>query len=130
VRNLAVRHPGVLVQIDDGRLGIAAELAPGRARGIAGLQGVTAADLLAALLAMAAVDLELPHDGLARDLGLELLVEAVLDDFALAMRARLRQRSVEGFVDPFVPLRVVCPKRSHLRSSKWCSLRGFIVSVR
>jgi len=51
---------------------------------------------LAALLAAAAVDLELANDGPAGDLGLELLIERVLDDVAAAIGTMLGQR---GFHD-------------------------------
>ena len=58
-----------------------------------------ATPVLAALLALAAVDVELPDDGLAWDLGLELLVERVFDDIAAAIGTMIGQRGVEGFID-------------------------------
>ena len=40
-------------------------------------------------------------DRLTRNLGLELLVEMVLDDLAAAVGTLLGQRRVEGFIDLF-----------------------------
>jgi hypothetical protein len=50
---------------------------------------------------MSAVDVELTHDGLARNLGLKLLVEAfgILDDLAAAIGALFGQRRLKAFID-------------------------------
>src|SRR6266436_9668571 len=60
---------------------------------------MSAAQLLAAVSAVAAMDVELAYDGLARNLGLELLVEMVLDDSATAIGTALGQGSFVGFID-------------------------------
>ena len=57
--------------------------------------------MLAAFLAMATVDFEFADDGLAGNLGLELLIEMILDDGATAMGTLLGQGSVEDFIDTF-----------------------------
>jgi hypothetical protein len=62
---------------------------------------MSATHMLAAFLAMAAMDLEFADDGLAWDLGLELLIERVFDDSAAAVGTVIGQGSVEGFVDSF-----------------------------
>ena len=56
VRDLAVGQAAVLVEVDDGGLGVGAKLAGGGAGGVTGLQGVVAAAGLAAALALAALD--------------------------------------------------------------------------
>jgi hypothetical protein len=71
----------------------------GHAGGVVGLQPVSATQVLAALLAMATVDVELADDGLAWHLGLELLIEMVLDHVAAAIGTLLGQGHVECFID-------------------------------
>src|SRR5580658_1983084 len=77
VGDFPVGHAGTLVEVNDGGLGVGAELALGGAGRVGGLQRMSATQMLAALLAMAAMDLEFADDRLAWDLGLELLVERV-----------------------------------------------------
>src|SRR5579859_4281874 len=60
---------------------------------------MSAAQLLAAVSAMAAMDVELADDRLTRNLGLELLVQMVLDDIAAAIGTLLGQGSIVGFID-------------------------------
>src|SRR5580700_6485697 len=60
---------------------------------------MSAAQMLAALVTVAAVDFELTHDGLSWDLRLELLIEAILDDVAPAIGALFGQRRIECFID-------------------------------
>src|ERR1700687_1172206 len=94
-----VGHAGTLIEVDGGGLSVGAELALGGAGGVAGLQRMPAAHVLAAPLAVAAVDVELANDGLAWNLGLELLVEVVLDDVAAAIGTLLGQGSFERCID-------------------------------
>lgn len=101
VGDLSVRHAGTLVEVNDGCLGVGAELALGGASGFTGLQRMSAAQMLAAVLAMAAVDFEFTDDGLTANFGLKLLIEMVLDDGTTAVRALLRQRRFESFIDTF-----------------------------
>lgn len=94
-------HAGTLVEVNDRGLSVGSELALGGAGGGAGLQWMAATQLLAALGTVAAVDVELADDGLAWNLGLELLIElaGILDDVAAALGTFVGQRGVEGFVD-------------------------------
>ena len=96
-----MRHAGTLIEVNDGGLGVGAELALGGARGVGSLQRMSAAQMLAAFLAMAAVNFEFADDGLTGDLGLKLLIEMILDDIAATVGTLLGQRSVEGFIDAF-----------------------------
>ncbi len=58
-----------------------------------------AAQLLAALLAMAAMDVELTHDRPTRNLGLKLVSALLLDEVSPAVGTVLRQGRVEDFID-------------------------------
>jgi hypothetical protein len=80
-------------------LRVAAELASSGARGIAGLQRMTAAQMLAAFVAVTTVDFELTHDGLAWNFGLKLLVEMIFDDVAAAIGALFGQWGVVCLID-------------------------------
>jgi hypothetical protein len=95
-----MRHAGTLVEINNGRLSVAAELALSSAGGVAGLQRMSAPQKLAAFLAVAAMDRELADDGPARNLGLKLLIEIIFDDIATTPGAVLGQNRVELFIDP------------------------------
>jgi hypothetical protein len=68
-----VRQAALLVEFDDGGLGVRSQLGRRSAEGVGRLQGMAPLDAAAALTAPADVDVELPVDGLARDLDLELL---------------------------------------------------------
>src|SRR5262249_34778546 len=70
--DLAVRQPGLLVEFDDRCLGIRPQLGCGGAEGVGCLQGMAALDAATAMATLPDVDVELPVDGLARDLDLEL----------------------------------------------------------
>ena len=89
---------GTLVEVNDGGLGVGAELALSGAGCLRSLQRMPATPVLATLLALAAVDVELPDDGLAWDLGLELLSALVFDDSAAASGALLGQGGFQGFL--------------------------------
>src|SRR6516162_6803228 len=72
-RDLAVGQSSLLVEFDDGGLRIGSQLSGGGAEGVGRLQGMTPLNPAVALAAPADVDVELPMDGLSRDLDLELL---------------------------------------------------------
>jgi hypothetical protein len=77
---------------DRGRgLGVGADLAGGRSQGVGGLERVPALGPLAARRAVAYVDAELADQRLARDLGLELVGCAGLDQATAAVRTRIGQ---------------------------------------
>jgi hypothetical protein len=99
VGDFAVRHAGTLVEVNDGSLGVGAQLALSHAGGVVGLQRMPATQALAALLAMAAVDVELADDGLAGNVRLELLIEMILDDVAAAVGTVIGQGRVKRFSD-------------------------------
>jgi len=99
VGDLAVGQASMLVEVDHGRLGVAAELALGSADGVGSLQPMPATKGLAALFAVAAVDVELPRNGLARNLGLVLLIAVIRNDLTIAIRAAIGQGRFEDFVD-------------------------------
>ena len=82
-----MRQARLLVEVDDGGLGVGAHLAGRGLPGIGRLQRVPALHAAAALLALADVDVELPADGLAWKLGLVLRRHAGLDQAASAGRA-------------------------------------------
>jgi hypothetical protein len=98
--HLAVGQAGLLVEQDDGGLGVGAELAGGGAGGVGGLQRVPPLDAMAAPLAVADVDVELAVERLTGDLGLVLGDDLGLDDGAAAAGAGVGQGGVEGLVDP------------------------------
>jgi hypothetical protein len=97
--DLAVRQPALLVEFDDGGLGIRFELGGGGAEGIGGLQGMASLDPPAAPPALADVDVELPMDGLARDLDLELLSNVRPVERTAAVGSAVRQRCLVNLID-------------------------------
>ena len=99
VGDLAVGEAGFFVQGDDRGLGVGADLAAGRAEGVGGLEGVPAPEAATAAVAAADVDVELPDDGLAGDVGLELGGDFGLDDGAAAAGAGVGEWGLEDLVD-------------------------------
>src|SRR5579884_2491789 len=97
--DLAVGHAALLVEFDDGRLGIGAELSGGGSQGIGSLQGVAALHAAATLPAAADVNVELTVDRPTRDLDLVLMVDVRLVDGTAAVGAGVGQRRLVGFVD-------------------------------
>src|SRR5262245_5590594 len=71
--DLAMRQSALLVEFDDGGLGIGPQLSRGRTQGVGRLQAMASLHPTAALTALTDVDVELPVNGLAWDLDLELL---------------------------------------------------------
>ncbi len=98
--DLAVGKPGLLVEFDDGGLGIGPELGGGSPEGVGGLQGMAALHSPAALPALADVDVELPMNGLTRDFDLELLGDVGFVERAAAISATFARRFVD-LVDLF-----------------------------
>jgi len=85
-----MRHAGLLVEFDDGGLGIGSQLGGGGAQGVGRLQGMSALDAALALLAAADVNVELALNGPTRNLDLILLVDMRLLDVAAAVGTLLR----------------------------------------
>jgi hypothetical protein len=97
--HLAVGEPALLVQFDDGGLGIGSELGSSGAEGVGRLQGMPSLDAAVTPAALADVDLKLPVDGLARDLDLELLGDVGFVERAAAVGASVWQGHLVGFID-------------------------------
>ena len=100
-RDLAMRQTALLVEFDDGGLGVRAQLGGGGTEGIGGLQGMPPLNAPPALAALADVDVELSVDGLARDLDLELLGDMGLVQTAAATAAGVGQGRLVNLVDLF-----------------------------
>lgn len=96
--DLALRQPGVFIQVDDRRLGERAELAGAAAQGVGGLQRMAPLHPPAAPVAVADVDVELSIDGPAWDLGLILLTRRVVRKVSAAT-AMVGQRGLMHLVD-------------------------------
>src|SRR5258708_19748962 len=100
IDDLAVRHAGTFVEIDDAGLGVGSDLAFGGADGVGGLQRMTAAHASPAFLTAALVDAKLSAHGLGGNVDLKLLVDVViLLDFAAAMGTTVGHRRFNPFVD-------------------------------
>jgi hypothetical protein len=99
--DLAVRQPTLLVEFDDGGLGVRTQLGCGGAEGVGRLQGMAPLDAAPALTAPADVDVELPVDGLARDLHLELLGDVGLVERAATVGAGVGQGRLVDLVNLF-----------------------------
>src|SRR5262249_54750704 len=96
-----MREPALLVEFDDGGLGIRSELGSSGAEGVRRLQGVAPLNPTVAPAALPDVDVELPVNGLARDLDLELLGGVGLVERAAAVGAAVRQRCLVDLIDLF-----------------------------
>jgi hypothetical protein len=88
-----------------------------------------AAHVLAALFAVAAVDVEPANDRPTWNLGLELLVEVVLDDLAAASGTLLGQGSVERFIDLFGRRRLTMGVRAVLVALLAARLLGTLLGL-
>jgi hypothetical protein len=100
-----VRQSALLVEFHDGGLGIGSQLGGG-AEGVGRLQGMAPLDPTAALAAPADVNVELPVDGLARDLDLELLSDVGLVERPAAVGASAWQGRLVCFIDLVGPRRL------------------------
>jgi hypothetical protein len=94
-----VREPALLVEFDDGGLGIGPQLGRGGTQGVGGLQGMASLDPAAAPAALADVDVELPVNGLAGDLDLVLLSDVGFVEGSAAVGAAVRQRCLVDLID-------------------------------
>jgi hypothetical protein len=99
--DLAVRQAALLVEFDDGGLGVRSKLGCGGAEGVRRLQGMAPLDAAPALTALPDVDVELAVNRLARDLHLELLSDVGLVEGAAAIGANIRQLRLVDLVDLF-----------------------------
>src|SRR5205814_561612 len=97
--DLPVRQTALLVEFDDGGLGVRSKLGCGGAESVGGLQGMAPLNTAVALAALADVDVELPVDGLARDLDLELLGDVGFVERAAAAGADIGQWCLVDLVD-------------------------------
>jgi hypothetical protein len=96
--DFAVGQAAVLVEIDDGRLGIGPQLAGGSAGGIGSLQRMPAAVAFAALDAVAAMDVELAMDDPAWNFALIGCIDMRLVN-ATAAIAKFGEGSLMKFID-------------------------------
>jgi hypothetical protein len=94
-----VRQPALLVELDGGGLGIRSELGSGGAEGVGRLYGMASLHSTVTLTAMANVDAELPVNGLARDLDLELLGDMGFVQETAAVGAEVGQGRLVNLVD-------------------------------
>jgi hypothetical protein len=94
-----VRQPALLVEFDDGGLGIGSELGGGGAEGVGRLQGMASLNPAVAPAALPDVDVELPVDGLARDLHLELVGDVGLVERPTAVGASIWQGRLVNLID-------------------------------
>src|SRR5262245_22167646 len=97
--DLAVRQAALLVEFDDGGLGVGPQLGRGSSERVGRLQGMAPLHPATALTAPADVDVELPVNGLARDLDLELLGDVSLVQGAATIGAAVRQRCLVDLVN-------------------------------
>src|SRR5262249_39588877 len=97
--DLAVREPALLVEFDDGGLGIGSKLSRGGAAGVGRLQGMAPLNPAPAATAPTDVDVELAVGGLARGLDLELLGDVRLVERAAAVGAAVRQQRLVNLID-------------------------------
>jgi hypothetical protein len=100
-RDFAVRESALLVEFDDGGLGVRSQLGGGGAEGVGGLQGMASLNPAVALTALADVDVELAVNGLARNLHLELLGNVGFVEGSAAIGTDVRQGRLVDFVDLF-----------------------------
>src|SRR5262249_24705196 len=99
--DFAVRQAALLVEFNDRGLGIGSPVGRGGAGAVARLQGMASLTPTVALTALAEVAVELPVNGLARDLDLELMGDVGLVERASAVGADLGQRCLVDLVDLF-----------------------------
>jgi hypothetical protein len=100
-RDLAVRQAALLVEFDDGGLGVGPQLRRGSTQGVGRLQGMASLHATAALTALTNVDVELSVNGLALDLDLELLGDVRFVQQAATVGEDVGQACLMDFVDLF-----------------------------
>src|SRR5215471_9904470 len=89
--DLAVRQAGLLVEFDDGGLGVGSQLGRGGAEDVGRLQGMASLNPAVAVATPTEVDVELAVNGLPRDFDLELLGDVGFVEGAAAVGAPVRQ---------------------------------------
>jgi hypothetical protein len=94
-----MRQAGMFVEIDDGRLRVGTELAGSGTEGIGRLERMPALNRLAAARTNAAVNVELPHDRLAGNFGLLLLIDVSFLNVAAAFGTGVGKRRFQLLVD-------------------------------
>jgi hypothetical protein len=99
--DLAVGQAGLLIEFDDGGLGIGAQLSRCGTQGVGRLQWVPPLNAATAPAAPADVEVELAVNGLARDLDLVLMSDVGLVEGSAAVGATLGQRRLVDLVDLF-----------------------------
>jgi hypothetical protein len=87
--DLAVRKPALLVEFNDSSLSVGSELRRRSTKGVRRLQGMASLNATLALTTLADMDVELPVNGLARDLDLKLLGDVGFVERAAAVGAEL-----------------------------------------
>src|SRR5262249_36318280 len=97
-RDLAVRQATLFVEFDDGSLGIWPQLGGSSAESIGRLQGMASLNAAMALTTLADMNVELPMNGLAWDLHLELLGDVRFVEGSAAVRADGGQGRLLDFV--------------------------------
>jgi hypothetical protein len=90
----------LLVEFDDGGLGIRSQLSGSGTQSIGRLQGMAPLNAAPALPTPPDVDVELPVDGPPRDLDLVLLSEVAFVEGSAAVGAGVWQSRLVGFIDP------------------------------
>jgi hypothetical protein len=97
--DLAVGEPALLVEFDDGGLGIGSQLSRGGTESVRRLQGMAPLNAALAVTALTDMDVELAVDGLTRDLDLELRGDVRLVERAAAVGVAVRQRCLVNLID-------------------------------
>jgi hypothetical protein len=99
--DLAVRQAGLLVEFDDGGLSVGSQLRRGGTQGVGCLQGMAPLNAATAPAGLTDADVELPVDGLARDLDLELLGDVGFVQGAATIGANIGQGCLVDLIDLF-----------------------------
>ena len=97
--DFAMGQAALLVEIDDGCLGIGSELGSGGTQGVGSLQRMAALNPALALPTTADMHVELAVNRPAWNLDLVLVIDAGFLDGSAAVRASLGKRRLIGFID-------------------------------
>jgi hypothetical protein len=98
-RHLPVRQATLFVEFDDASLSIRPQLRGSGTKGVDRLQAMASLNATLALTALADVNVELPMNGLTRDLDLELLSDVGFVKRAAAVGADVRQGRLVSLVN-------------------------------
>jgi hypothetical protein len=99
--DFAVRHAGLLIEFDNGGLGIRSQLRRSGTEGIGRLQGMASLNAALTLTALTDMNVELAMDRLAWDLDLELLGDIGFVEEATAVGTAFRQLRLVDLIDLF-----------------------------